>query len=418
MVFAKPLIPHIHISLAPPEEPQVEPYSPFASSNVQSSDEDGFRHTHLTPPLTSTRFGKSLSPLRPLEAVSPVAQGLERDRFDMLLKASRERHAAVGAKKAQDLRKEIAVKAHKTKQVERRALFLSKVLAPPSPTAVCTPKTPPDSPAIFHYSLPSPGLVSPLSMFESLANDDDSCDSFMAREPWVEQVDFRLPDHMKTTTLIAAPKVSLKDLLPQKSKAGKPIPSLDQISARLSFNGQMSAPTMQIEPSRRSSAKFPAFLQPKSLELPLVMEDTITKSKPRLSLGVGRLQMPVRTPPINSPKPIKAELLPPLSPRSPVLPNLTITTLVVARSSTVSPTQLSESNLLALESRGRMSKDMLSALKRRTESPSDDSLTGHDEKMTEEDKKKWRRQSCPPELGLHKARGGFEHPVLTLPGAF
>jgi hypothetical protein len=349
--------------------------------------------------------------------MSPVTKGLERDRFDMLLKASRERHTAVGAKKAQDLRKEIALKAHKTKQVERRALFLSKVLAPPSATAVCTPKTPPDSPAIFHYSLPSPGLVSPLSMFESLANDDDSRDSFMAREPWVEQVDFRLPDHIKVTTLDSAPKVSLKGLLPEMPKKGKPIPSLDQISAHLSIHGQMSAPTMQLEPSRRSSTKFPAFLQPKSLELPPAVEDSTAKSKPRLSLGVGRLQMPVRTPPINSPKPIKAELLPPLSPRSPVLPSLTITTLVVPRSSTTSPTQLSESNLLALECRGRMSRDMLSALKRRTGSPSDHSLTGHDERMAEEEKKKWRRQSCPPELG-HKARGGFEHPVLTLPGAF
>jgi len=415
MGFTKPSIPHIHISLAPPEEPQVEPYSPFGSSNVLPSDDDAFRHTHLTPPPSSTRFGKSLSPLRPVEAVSPVATGLERDRFDMLLKASRERHAAVGAKKAQDLRKEIALKAHKTKQVERRALFLSKVLAPPSPTAVSTPKTPPDSPAIFHYSLPSPGLVSPLSMFESL--EDGSCDPYMAREPWVEQVDFRLPDHLKTTTLDTAPKVSLKGLLPQKSKSGKPIPSLDQISARLSINGQMSAPTMQFEPSRRSSTRFPAFLQTKPLEPDSLPEDETIKAKPRLAIGVGRLQMPVRTPPINSPKPIKAEFLPPLSPRSPVQPNLTITTLVVPRSSTTSPTKLSESNLLALESRGRMSRGMYSAFKRPT-SPSDDSLTGYDEKESEEEKKKWRRQSCPPELGLHKARGGFEHPVLTLPGAF
>jgi hypothetical protein len=414
--MVKPSIPHIYISLAPPEEPQVEPYSPFASSNMPASAEDGFRLTHLTPPLTSTRFRKSLSPLRPLEA--PATKGLERDRFDMLLKASRERHAAVGAKKAQDLRKEIALKAHKTKQVERRALFLSKVLAPPSPTAVSTPKTPPDSPAIFHYSLPSPGLVSPLSMFESLTNDDGSCDGFMSREPWVEQVDFRLPDHLKTITLDAAPKVSLKGLLPQKSKTGKHIPSLDQISARLSINGQSSAPTVQFEPSRRSSTKFPAFLQVKSQEpgsSPAVEDGTIIKPKPRLSIGVGRLQMPVRAPPINSPKPIKAELLPPLSPRSPVQPNLTITTLVVPRTSTVSPTKFSESNLLALESRGRKSRDMRMALKLEA-TPSDDSRNGHDE--DEEDKKKWRRQSCPPELGRHKARGGFEHPVLTLPGGF
>src|SRR2546421_296785 len=72
--------------------------------------------------------------------------------------------------------------------VERRALFLSKVQAPPSPTATMTPKTPPDSPAIFHYTLPSPGLVSPLAMFDNLNDNNDS-----APHKWVEQVDFRLP---------------------------------------------------------------------------------------------------------------------------------------------------------------------------------------------------------------------------------
>jgi len=78
---------------------------------------------------------------------------------------------------------------------------------------------------------------------------------------------------------------------------------------------------------------------------------------------------------------------------------------------------LSESNLLALETRGRKTNAMLPVNKR--QSPlSEYSLTGHDEMRIEEDRKKWRRQSCPPELGLHKAREGFEHPVLTLPGAF
>jgi hypothetical protein len=43
---------------------------------------------------------------------------LERERFEELLKASRERNAALGSKKALDLRKEIAIKVHKTKQGE------------------------------------------------------------------------------------------------------------------------------------------------------------------------------------------------------------------------------------------------------------------------------------------------------------
>lgn len=72
---------------------------------------------------------------------------------------------------------------------ERRALFLSKIGAPPSPTAISLPKTPPESPAIFHYSLPSPGLVSPLAHFETLEEEDDE---FAPRKVWVEQVDFKL----------------------------------------------------------------------------------------------------------------------------------------------------------------------------------------------------------------------------------
>ena len=53
--------------------------------------------------------------MRPKDA--PVTgKGLERERFDALLKASRERNAAVGSKKQTDLRKEIALKVHRNKQ--------------------------------------------------------------------------------------------------------------------------------------------------------------------------------------------------------------------------------------------------------------------------------------------------------------
>jgi hypothetical protein len=51
---------------------------------------------------------------------------------------------------------------------ERRALFLSKLHAPPSPTATTTPETPPESPLVFHYTLPSPCLTSPLAVFEAV----------------------------------------------------------------------------------------------------------------------------------------------------------------------------------------------------------------------------------------------------------
>lgn len=63
------------------------------------------------------RFPRQLSPLRPTDV--PVAgKGLERERFEELLRASRERNAALGGKRSPDLRKEIAIKVHKSKQSE------------------------------------------------------------------------------------------------------------------------------------------------------------------------------------------------------------------------------------------------------------------------------------------------------------
>ena len=109
-------IPQISISPPPPQELLVEPYSPFsAASFLTSSLDDGFRPRHLTPPPTHTKFNQQLSPLRPSE-VAHTAKGLGRERFEALLKASKERNAALGGKKDVDLRKEIALKAHKNKQ--------------------------------------------------------------------------------------------------------------------------------------------------------------------------------------------------------------------------------------------------------------------------------------------------------------
>jgi hypothetical protein len=116
----RPPIPDISISLAPPEELLEEPYSPFSSPFFVTTDKgstDEFRPRRLTPPatLTSPQFPRQLSPLRPSD--SPVTgEGLKREHFEAMLKASRERSAAVGAKKAADLRKEVAMKSHKSKQ--------------------------------------------------------------------------------------------------------------------------------------------------------------------------------------------------------------------------------------------------------------------------------------------------------------
>lgn len=131
MACAVALVPQISISLAPPDEPSIEPYSPFSLSTPISRLDDGaFRPIHLTPPPTLTRFSKQLSPLSPLRPHNDAlpAKGLERERFEALLQASRERNSAVGVKKAGDLRKEIALKAHKNKQGACKNLNLSNHL--------------------------------------------------------------------------------------------------------------------------------------------------------------------------------------------------------------------------------------------------------------------------------------------------
>ncbi|KAJ7786030.1 hypothetical protein B0H16DRAFT_1355113 [Mycena metata] len=398
MDFA-PHVPEISVSLAPEETMVVEPYSPFNWATIHTTgDDDGFRPVHLTPPPSSTsaKFIRQLSPLRPSD--SPVTGlGLERERFEALLKASKERNSAVGAKKGNDLRKEIALKAHGKKQVERRALFLSKVLAPPSPTATLLPKTPPDSPAIFNYTLPSPGLVSPLALFESLNENPAYGPLSYFREPWVEQVDFRLPANLRKAKAEITPKST------PHAKPAKPIPSLDQISARLSSNGHVHAPSAEAAERKQ---RLPAFLAQSR------------KPAPRLTIGVGRLRMPVRT------TPDKADNLPKMPPRSPcypLSPNLQVTTLVVPRTSSMSPTELSESNLLALNlgdnAREKRAKDMLSTLRKRTRPSENGRLSEGPMQNDVLDRKHWKRRSAPAELSS-RARSGFEHPVLAMPGGF
>jgi hypothetical protein len=105
-------IPHISISPAPPEEAAIEPYSPFSSTPVTSSDEDAYRPRHLTPPPTLPTFGQVLRPLE--DTCNPEVLG--RERFEALLQASAARHAPISANKAGDLRKEIASKAHTNTQ--------------------------------------------------------------------------------------------------------------------------------------------------------------------------------------------------------------------------------------------------------------------------------------------------------------
>ncbi|RXW18229.1 hypothetical protein EST38_g7623 [Candolleomyces aberdarensis] len=375
-------VPQISISLAPPQEAPVEPYSPFGktSFNLPSQPDDTFRPLHLTPPPTSSRFPRPLSPLSvsqgsPVERRKPTGLGLDKTSFDALLKSSKEKPAK---KDLSDLRKEVALKAHKHRQAERRALFLSKVLAPPSPTAAVTPKTPPESPSIFHYRLPSPGLVSPIVHYESLHDQDDQNGiSPFPCKPWVEQVDFRL----------------------LKKRRG--LPSLEQITARMNLQGRNDKATQSAPP---------------------------TVSEPQPRLVVGRLKMPIRnstTPTITiSPFPGvhgREKPLPPVPPRSPLLTtpsDLQVTTLVVPHSQSTSPTELTQVNLLALNSRETRSSAMLKTLRRRTQSALFHDQVRRPILNTTDEMKASRRHSAPPDSSPFSKRSGFEHPILSLPGAF
>jgi len=108
-------VPSISISLAPADDPPVEPSSPFdfqpPSLPVQ---EDSYRPSLLSPPpMMTPRFHRQPSPLRPADTLS-TGNGLDRGRFEALLASTRERNAS--ARKEPDLRKELAMKAHKSKQ--------------------------------------------------------------------------------------------------------------------------------------------------------------------------------------------------------------------------------------------------------------------------------------------------------------
>ena len=105
-------VPSISISFAIADEPRPEPFSPF---DVQTTSPTGHHDGYLLSPtpLVSPRLHKQSSPLRPVHT-SPTANGLDQSRFEALLASTRERNA--NAKKEPDLRKELALKAHKCKQ--------------------------------------------------------------------------------------------------------------------------------------------------------------------------------------------------------------------------------------------------------------------------------------------------------------
>ena len=115
MALSSLSVPSISISLAPADDPPVEPFSPFDTQpSSPAIQDDGYRPSLLSPPpVISPRFHRQPSPLRPADALS-AAKGLDRGQFEALLASTRERNASV--RKEPDLRKELAMKSHKSKQ--------------------------------------------------------------------------------------------------------------------------------------------------------------------------------------------------------------------------------------------------------------------------------------------------------------
>ncbi|QRV83580.1 hypothetical protein RhiJN_11596 [Ceratobasidium sp. AG-Ba] len=217
-----------------PETPALEPSSPEVLSP---------RSVHLLPPPVLSPLRRSLAP----SGKVADKQGLDQSTFEQLLVTNRERAAKRSVNAADRLRREVVVKAHQSKQFERRALFLSKIAAPPSPTCADMAVTPPESPAVFHFTLPSPGLASPLELFETVKS----------RDSWIEHVDYannctkripgRLPSLDQITARLRRPAVEerLDEVKPRASR----LPDTIRASTRVrSTSPPTPAPQVTITP--------------------------------------------------------------------------------------------------------------------------------------------------------------------------
>ena len=207
--------------------------------------------------------------------------------------------------------------------------------------------------------MPSPGLVSPLALFETV--DKTSC------EAWVEQVDFKNPTGKK--------------LAPAKRRT---LPSLEQISARLIPS---TINPNDYDPDGPPSAPNATTLTPTSNSRPLI--------------GIGRLRMPLRA---SQPQPQGRQI--------PAKPSVVVTNTDY----TASTMQLTEMNLNAFNTRGQRAYDMLCTLRKRTPSLAINCPQPRSP-IVDEDETRVRRHSAPADMTT-RPRIGFEHSVLALPGGF
>jgi len=415
------------------------------SSDSLSSilEPDSVRRLHLPPPSPNPPMSPQYVPRRHTQ-LSPLCppganggRGLEKTQFEAMIQASRARSAIVGVKKPLALRKEIAVKAQKVMQLERRVRFLNKLCEPPSPSAADSPVTPPDSPTIFHFTLPSPGLQSPWEHFEYV-HDHPECYKNTKR---VEQVDFRLPYYSKKRVTSDYYRRSF----PPVNNCISSLPSLDQISQRLnkdpvSCGGRGSSSP---ERGRSENSRLPSFLRTHSSPPPgETFSPNDQPSRPSRP-GVPRLKLHPASPPghpviqISMPEhPAFPELTP--SPMDKVLVESQITAYLCPPSQSksllphhIKHTQfaseqsglINEGTTAVVTKRAQATKDMFNKLGRRTCLPNaaacgikarDDMSLASPSREVED---KQRRRSSAP-AGVPAVQRGAHHPILEKPGGF
>jgi hypothetical protein len=343
-------------------------------------------------------------------------QGVDAARFESMLQFARSERPAIagnaGKQQQLELRKEVAFKAHQTRQAERRRLFLSKIVALPSPTATATPVTPPESPAVFHFTLPSPGLVSPLALFETLEYDPSTADVR------IEHVDFRArakrdADATAAITRNVRQSMEINGLSydfpspgrKQRQPTSAALPSLAQISARLNATNIV---TTNRAPAANGASRLPAFLRksdtvasPVSPPSPAPAAKTTAAATPASRLPAFlRTREQKRSPASSSGSSdtVRPAAMP-RSPRSPLPPVLSVTppdaplpspTPSIAIFGPTDPpsTTYPSDDVVVLDQRARHAKDMFDKLRRRVSAPAE--LTS-------------RKDSHP----ILKVRGGF-----------
>jgi len=193
-------LPVIHIT--PPIAPsQTGCILPILADECSDS-EDPYRPRYLSPPIF----------LLPLTATPLQPKDSSRRSSSSQCKPTAIRSRLQGP----DLRIAVARRVHSGRQAERRAKFLAKIGAPPSHEATLLPATPPDSPALFHFSLPSPGMVSPLALFETVRSgisETHRCEkvNFRAQMPSLEEISSRL--NVKSSSNPDRPSIALPDFL-------------------------------------------------------------------------------------------------------------------------------------------------------------------------------------------------------------